>query len=329
MLRSRIQVNAEYEPPDSRGPDLGTGARDLADLDALRGRIRSLVAIAAQNGSTISTEELRVLLPQGPFPSAEAMESFLARDGPLADELRVFHGEVTVQGSEHLLARRATQRALTEERLARAERFVAALERRCAGIELVAVSGSVAYGGTRIHDDVDIFLVTARHRMWACLLLAMAAAKLERLRDPSAPVYCFNRVTERSECAASFRESRDPLFAREALTLRVLRGRRFYGDLLESAPWMAEHFGALYRERLRDPGQGDPRPAGGPLWRGLNFASFLVLGPYLWSAGLWRNRRLDRDGRTGARFRTVIEPSFCAYESRKYDDLRATYRRDF
>lgn len=296
-----------------------------------RNRIRALVGIAVANGSTVSSVELQALLPPDTFASAEDLQAFVENDGVLAPELVVLDGEIAPRHATELVARRREQRRLSLDRLGMAASFAERLDRIACGVELVAISGSVAYGGAKPHDDVDFFIVARRNRLWVTLLLAMACARIDRLRNPGAPVFCFNRTTERGGGERAFRESRDPLLAREALNLRVVRGGELYGEMLRASPWMGELFPALYRARLSDfpPTAASPPSSDGVLGFLANLAAFSVLAPYLWLAGLRRNVALARDGRTEARFRTVVAWGFCAYESQKYEDLRAEYRRSF
>ncbi len=310
-------------------PSLGqTAAERVPDA---RERIRVLVEIAAHNESSISLHEILDLLPRGPFPSTEALRDFIAADDRLSRQLSAVGEEITLRGRESLAAGRGIQRDLAEKRVAEADRFLSALSRICPWIELAGVSGSTAYRGAKPSDDVDFFLVTRRRRLWLTLLLALAAAKAVRLRAGTGPTYCFNRLAESPSCRKAFRDSRDPLFAREALSLRVLRGARFYRDLLHMAPWMAEPFPGLYASRLLESGPDGVGPESANRWLGdlLNAAAFLVLAPYLRFVGLLRNLRLRHEGRGEECFRTVVRRDFWATESAIFDALRDEYRKAF
>ena len=295
-----------------------------------RERIRVLVEVAAANGSSISLTELRELLPPGLFSSAEALARFLVADEGLAARFAMVAGEVTLRGHEALADHRRMQRGLAADRLAEADLFLERLGKVCPWIELAAISGSTAYDAAKPGDDLDFFLVTRRHRLWITLLVALVRARLERLRSPGAPVYCFNRLLERAACEHAFRERRDALFAREALNLRVLRGGTLYRALLAGAPWMAEPFPGLYAARAAGGDASAARaPRGGTAGGILNGAALLFLGPYLWIAGVYRNAWLRRQGRVKECFRTVVRPDVCATESVLYDELREEYRRAF
>jgi hypothetical protein len=317
-------------PPENVHAPRTSDRVPVHSLDS-RARISTLVEIAATNGSTVSSEELRVLLPVGLFSTAESLEGYIRADPVLSESLIILDGEVAPRGAEKLVARKREQRKLTSDRIDLASAFASRLARRMPWMELISLSGSTAYGGAKPHDDVDFFVVTERDRMWITLLVALVLARLERLRSRDAPVLCFNRVTERDACLRSFDDGHDPLFAREALNLRILRGQGFYRKLLENARWMEEPFPTLYDSRLHAPAPQEDQVATrrAPQWSAANALAFLGLAPYLWVVGLVRNARLDRDGHRKAHFRTVIERDFCAYESRKYDDLREAYRRAF
>jgi len=300
-------------------------------ISRIRHLIGTLVSIAADHGSSISSAELVLLLPQGAFASSTELESFVACDPSLREELLVRDGQVTLKGSESLARERIQQVELSEERAQAAQAFSDRLVRTCPWIRIVAISGSTAYAGSRRRDDVDFYLVTRRKRLWITLLFALTSARFHRLRSSDSPQLCFNRILEENECLDAFRSDRDPLFAREALSLRILQGRDYYRELLSSAAWMEEVFPVLFRQAIKTTtipsrAESDDERRG---WLIVNAIAFAALAPYLMVVGLWRNHRLLRAGRLDARFRTVMRPGFFAYESRKYDLLRDKYSKVF
>ncbi len=271
------------------------------------------------------------MLPPSKFDSVEGLERFLSYDPTLRKELIVSGGEIVFRGSEDLARRRPEQVRLAADRVQLATSFANRLVRVCPWLRIVAISGSTAYGRPKTRDDIDFFLVTRQKRVWITLLFAMVLAKLHRMRNPSTPVYCFNRMLDESRCEDTFRTFHDPLFAREALTLRVLDGQPYYLWLLQSAIWMEELFPAFYRQVLtrRDETEAARISRGPRIWSIANWIAFVGLAPYTRLASLLRNRRLQASGNLEAQFRTVIQPGFFAYESRRFDLLRDTYRRAF
>ncbi len=327
--RTSMQLRAVPTPTAPHVGRAATGVQD--DLLAARARLLTLVSIAARNGSSISTTELQPLLPGALFEDPESIERFVEEDDRLREALQVRWGEVFPRGAPDLAARRAAQRRLAEERLRIAESFVPRLIRLGPGLEVLAVSGSTAFGGAEPEDDIDFFLVAARGRLWVQLLGAMAIAKLHRMANPGTPTFCFNRATELEPCREVFLYPGDALFAREALSLKVLHGGGRFRELLRSAAWMSAHFPGLYRGAVRVDSAGDPEPPRprSALWSLANVAGFLVLAPYLSLVGIVRNARMRRQGRTEALFRTVVRYRFFSYESNKFEALREQYARSF
>ncbi len=296
-----------------------------------RRRILGLVSIAAAHGGSVSVEELSLLLPEPLFSSLKDLERFIQADKTLQGELVVSAGEVAPKGKEGLIVNRAAQRDLTSERRVMAQAFALRMIALCPWVCVVGLSGSMAYDGSKPQDDIDFFMVVGRRRLWITLLLALFAARVLRQRNGGSPIFCFNRVVDLETCRETFRTLRDPMFAREALNVKVLMGEHHYRDLLTEARWMGEYFPRLYWLRCtsRSGSQPPSAPLRGPQWNLLNLAALLSLGPYLWLIGLVRNRRLRKKGNHASEFRTVIHPGFFALEARKYDALREEYRRCF
>ncbi len=271
-------------------------------------------------------------MPENRFPSDGVLKQFLVTDERLSQLVAEIKGEVTLRGKESLANDRRAQRLRAHDRLSQADDFLRSLGKMCPWIELAGISGSTAYAGAKPEDDIDFFLVTAPRRLWISLLFAMTAARLRRIRARDSPIFCFNRLVERNDCVRTFRESREPLFAREALNLVVLRGKRLYRHLLASAPWMGTTFPEMFARRLREAEEDDePTRGRGPLALGrlANAAAFLFLAPYLWVGGTVRNVRLQRAGRDRERFRTLVRPDRYATESILYEELREEYRKAF
>src|SRR5712691_5278479 len=122
------------------------------------------------------------------------------------------------------------------------------LSSRLGGREAVvfAVSGSTSYRSASVHDDIDLFCVTARGKMWifvAKVLVRTRALHLLRKSSRSINVSC---VMDEEYARAMFSSDQGPLFARDALMAEVVHGREAYDGLLESASWMGLYFPKLY-----------------------------------------------------------------------------------
>ena len=274
----------------------------------MRDRIQKLVAIAATNGSSLSIEELFLLLPEEMIDSRESLRNFISQDSVLRDGLTFLEGEIVPKGAENLIRQNALQMDRSSTRIGSAQAFISQLSRICPWIRLAGVSGSVAYNGSKPNDDIDVFMVVGRRRLWISLFMAMALAKANRLRNRTLPIFCFNRILDEERCAHAFRSQQGPLFAREALTVKILEGDEYYQTLLASAGWMETFFPRLYHLRLSDGSKSTTAESttGGVHWAALDLVAYLMLGSYLWLINLVRNRRLESEGNWAARFRTII-----------------------
>jgi hypothetical protein len=298
---------------------------------ALSRKIRTLVSIAVSHGASISVSELFVLLPSGSFETVAELELFVRQEASLRAEMAVTNGEISLKGSEVLAHRRGEQFIRSVHYSQFAQSFSNHLTKVCPWIRLVAISGSTAYRGVQSRDDVDLFVVTGRNRLWITLLVALVGARIVRATRRGSPLLCLNRLQEERECRDDFRSPRDPLFAREALNLRVLQGSEFFQELLDSASWMRGFFPILFDGAIRSRSPCGPSVGGrlGRFWTLVNWSAFAFLAPYLAILGIWRNARMRQVGNLEAQFKTVIRPGFLAYESTKYDLLRDTYRGAF
>jgi len=289
------------------------------------------VSIADSTDSSIGSDELLLLLPLGSFASAAELEEFVSSDPELAERLVVHKGAIAFVGSERFARQQADRAELTVQRISLARCFSARLVTVAPWVRLVAITGSTAYQGTKPLDDLDFFVVTEKNRLWITLLFALVLAKRQGIRDRGLPVHCINRMLEERECEEAFRHPQGPLFAREALSMRVLAGPDYYRNLIRSAPWMARIFPGLYHRNVgAEPERDADRPVGAdrPAWL-LNWIALFGLAPYLVLIGAWRNTRLQRSRNLEARFSTRIRRRFFAYESRRYEILMESYRKAF
>jgi len=196
---------------------------------------------------------------------------------------------------------------------------------RCLG-----VSGSVAYGFAAPNDDLDFFVTTRRGTTWLFLLLAFANYRLLRRRahSPRPSHWCFNYVLDEDEAVREFSRPGGLLMAREALSVRILRGEAYYRSLLRAANWMGEELPHVYSRR-RGP-ESDPTPPDEPVGvfvRAANLIVFPLLATYLQLAGLVRNHRLRRHAPEKL-FGTTTTLRRFMLRSLRFAELERLYRKE-
>lgn len=284
--------------------------------------------VAADFGAGISIESLVDLLPDS-APRGAEVDSWIRSHIP--DRL-VVDGVVYPHKDSNSAEDPQQRRSRATDFLDRAsEAFPRPISPRCPWLRCVAVTGSVAYGSAESGDDLDFLVVTRRGAVWFFLASLFL---LRRLRfDPSKPGElphcCFNYVVDDAELIRDYAIPHGLLFAREALTAKVLSGDGFYRGLLGSSTWL-EHEAPRLLARWKEDGAFPPPPTSerAPwLVRLLNFPLFFAVGTYLQLAGLVRNRRLRLMGTSDLCFRTTTTPGRLTYSSRRFRRLSAAYSR--
>ncbi len=191
---------------------------------------------------------------------------------------------------------------------------------------VMAVSGSVSYGSASVHDDIDLFCVTPRGRMWIFLAKALVLTRAFHILKKSSRSINFSCVMDEEYAEALFSTDQGPLFARDALMAEVFHGYEAYDGLLEAASWMRSYFPKLYgrRRHVGHPGPGGRRTKPG----GVGIANRLLyhgIGSYVQLKTRFHNRLLKGGGKTSSLFIPRIGLSHLIYESKRYLALKSLY----
>ncbi len=137
-------------------------------------------------------------------------------------------------------ARREAARS-TRELLAR-EGFAIDLVRRTPFVRMVAFSGATAHENSR-DGDVDLFVVTARKRVWAVAFLLFVAMKLLGRRR----TICLNYFLSEDRLALA---ERDAFTASQIVSLKPVSGSGVFYRLVRANEWGASFFPNFW-ERYR------------------------------------------------------------------------------
>ena len=292
--------------------------------------IEAFCQIARENGAAISLRELIELAAIDADENELAMafnsdsklrSKYLLESGYVLERLDVDEGSWQ-QAVEEEEKRRGRGR----ENLKRASRFGQVLVN---GAALVSVSGANAYLSAREDEDIDFFCVTKTNGVWPFMLRALILARIHRLANKEVPELCFSCVMDEKWATKEFRKRQPPIFARDALTAKVIGGSSTYHALLEEAPWMGDYFPAFYSMRLGETGSRGRPPARGRAEREgsalLNSFLYHTLGVFLRMKSWTLNRRLTKAGWHSALFVTRLGQGHYIYESNRYRKLRKMY----
>jgi hypothetical protein len=141
------------------------------------------------------------------------------------------------------------------------------------------------------------------------------------------PEFCLNYVLDERAAEEDYRHGQGLLFAREALSVQILRGATYYRSLLAQADWLQLEAPRLYSRwtHPEDPPDAEavaPTPVG---VRALNWLVFPVIAAYLQLKGLRAGHRLRGSGRAPQQFRTVTRPRRMTLQTLKFERLRSMY----
>lgn len=275
------------------------------------------------HGASVSLADLAQLLP-GETNLQELASAFETLPS-LREDYTLKDGLVYPKGDAHPNTKAESgrlTRSITNIGVARA------LSSMLGGREavLIAVSGSTSYLSASERDDIDLFCVTKSGRMWFFLAKALLLSRVLRLLRRSNRPLSLSCVMDERYARAIFSEDRGPLIARDALMAEVVRGKRAYSELLESAAWMRLYFPKLYALRGGSKRDGQALKVVSNGRR--NFADlflYLTVGLYVRLKAKVHNRQLARQGKGSAQFLPKIGLDHLIYESVRYLTLRTIY----
>ena len=208
-------------------------------------------------------------------------------------------------------------------------RLARILSSRLGGKDVVvfAVSGSTSYRSASVHDDVDLFCVTPRSKMWIFLAKVLVRTRVLHILRRSSRSINVSCVMDEEYARNMFSADQGPLFARDALMAEVVEGREAYDGLLGSASWMALYFPKLYG--LKSLGGAKLRAQRStPVGLGIaNLFLYFVVGSYIRVKAWLHNRLLVKEGKRSSLFIPRLGLDHLFYESERYLTLKAIYSR--
>jgi hypothetical protein len=238
-------------------------------------RVRQTVALLSRRGFALGPDRLAGLCLGGPVSEADVRWAVAA-----APELTFAH-DLVLQRSDGARAAAIRSRAADHDRDARPYlemtiAFVRTLVAFAPFIRSVSIAGSLASGGFRESDDVDLNLIVDDGRRHLAYVAVNVLGLLHALRHRTKPVddltrrpiaprlMTANLILERSQCHPLARQDENMAF--EMLMSQPVFGLDVFNDALDANPALLEHFPQLaYRSTAR-PLDKSPRTHGLPAW---------------------------------------------------------------
>jgi hypothetical protein len=218
----------------------------------LADRVRRTVALLERRGYALSPARLATVCVGGPVSPDRLLA---ALDGDLLVESGLVVSRTGRERADAIRLRQAAHHSAAPGYLVEAEAFGRALGAWFPFVISVSIAGSLASGGFRESDDVDLNLVVEdghRHLAYVVLnLLGVAHALRHRGKPvdahsarPIAPrVMTANLVLERSQCFPLARQDED--MAYEMLASRTVVGGSFLATVVAANQAIAEQFPQL------------------------------------------------------------------------------------
>jgi hypothetical protein len=263
-------------------------------------RVRQTVALLARRGYALSAERLAEVCLGGPTSPQEVRWTVAAcRDLVVADDLVVDRAELA--RVDQIRTRASCHRAGAGAYLEMTARFVRALVALAPFIRSVSIAGSLASGGFRESDDVDLNLIVDdghRHLAYVAVnFLGLAHALAHRAkpvddltRRPLAPrLMTANLILERSQCLPLERQDEDMAF--ELLMAEPVFGLEAIHEVIDANPGLLEHFPQLAGKPAPLLIESPARRMPATLFPAFLDSAARLLGESAWRYMQWTRRR--------------------------------------
>jgi hypothetical protein len=270
----------------------------------------------------LTAEQLRSILSGTKFPDIR----FYVKDGYL------------LTNPNQLDSSRLEREKMSAAKLGSAASFAGVLRRAVPFIRTVAVTGSVAYGSADRWDDIDLFIVTRRNRLWLSAFMTLVLVRLNKLLDlrpPHLSLFCLSYVHDEEGFEHESQMNRkNPLFARELLKARPVTGVDQYKQILESNDWVGVFHSVAYAAKLIELKDGTDGRRVETKDRSKWFSfpldwaeaiAYVLLSRYLRIRAYLTNLRLKAQGQNFRVFEPKMSAVSCVYTSNFYEWLRALW----
>lgn len=291
-------------------------------------RVDLLFELAKRNGSLISIHELTRLLATS--TSEQEVAKAIMHDPHLSSRFEITDGYVVERrpgGGASDLREESRNRVRARSNMALAVRFERLL--RPARFRMVAVSGSTSYGSASSSKDLDLFCVAPAGRLWYSLTWGLIMARVFALVSPRSPCICLSCIMDERYAFSLFSRAQGPLFARDAIETKVVRGRDTHSSLMRAAGWITAFYPGAYESSEFSAAPLPTMNSPSVLERVTNRFIFITVGKYMRLKSALLNRRLRTAHRSWDVFEIQCSEDHLVYESKRYASMRQRYTEAF
>ena len=288
--------------------------------------------VALENDSTVSLRDLIALtsINYSEKQLADSWDSYAV----LSSRYRVASGIVLGKTEDfsdeiQVKSRISAQYDRASSNIAYAFQFGSMLKSASSPFKVLSISGSTSYLSVSETDDLDFFCIVKAGAMWPSFVRSLILARAFRASRKYTPWICLSYVSDEEFVRREFFNNQNGLFARDAISTRVIQGEMYFRNLLKENSWMASYFPKLYELRI---GGGTftnqefmKRKPADSFERILNLFLYYTAGSYIKLKSYLLNRRFSRDRKFSSLFHLRIGIDHCIYESADYLRLRKLY----
>ncbi len=301
-----------------------------ADMERIHCGLEKVFEVSAYLDFPFTLDEVTSYFLPKENITREQLRSLVA-EGRFSDIPFHIHDGFLLTAPTQSESSRLQKERMSAAKLDSAAGFALALKKLVPFVKTIAVTGSVAYGSADKWDDIDLFVVTERNRLWLSAFMTLVLVRLWKLlglRPPHLSPFCLSYVHDEEGFAKeSQRNKTNPLFARELLKAKPVAGREQYRKILVENDWVGSFYSAPYAAKLKalEPAlngqtvhiRANPRRFSFFLsWS--EGVAYVILSWYLRLRAYLTNLELKSEGQHLRVFDPIITAESCVYTSNFY-----------
>jgi predicted nucleotidyltransferase len=295
-----------------------------------KNRILSAIEIASKSGYAISLDEISLLLIDK-IDTTEIQKN-IENNKQLYELFTIENDLIVLKGYERLFAERTSRDQVSKRLLETAKVFVNQVVHHCPHLKLIGVCGSIAYNSAVKSDDIDIFLVSKKKRLWISILKILILARASSLKafiERKKVTICLSYAINEEQFEKEMKTRRNSLFAREFLSIHVLAGLTYYKKTLEKNTWIKNMFPRLYDFKLLEfqlkKNEMPLTTKSNVIGNVSNFGIYKILRIYLLLKAFMLNLSYKKLHRFRDLFEAMITKKSLVYTSEKYREIEKMY----
>lgn len=199
----------------------------------------------------MSEEEIQKLLL-----GEHAMSTMQIRRGLDQQKVVKSQGYYFLAGREKLVEERIKRRTISQRKLKKISSILPFV-RWLPFVEYIGISGSLALNNAKKEDDIDLFIITAKDRLWVSRLfitvLLFLSGNLRRFKNPhTKDAICTNMWIDEAHLA--FTPNRQNIYtAHEIVQLQPLVNKNHIYELfLSKNKWIEKYFANIKVKKMTD-----------------------------------------------------------------------------